>query len=422
MAVKLYHGDIVYTPSADALAVYENSYIAVDSGKVEGIYPVIPEKYKHVECIDYGRQMIIPAFSDLHVHGAQYVQRGIGMDCLLSDWLNNYTFPQEAGFKDLSYAKKCYDAFVDDMICHGTFHVNVFGTIHREATDYLFRKMEEKGMYGFVGKVNMDCNSPEFLIETTEDSLRETEIYLDSHTGSGKVKPILAPRFAPTCSEKLMTGLGKLAAKYHCGVHTHLVESIWEAEEALRCFPGYHSDAEIYERAGLMDHGPSIFAHVIFPTEEDKRIMKKHGSFSVHCPDATTNIIAGIMPLAAMHDEELKIAIGSDVAGGHSIAIYKQIARAVQLSKLKEFYEPDQGRTITLTQAFYHATKEAGSVFGKVGSFEKGYQFNALVIDTMEDSWVPLTAEERLERFCYIGDDRNIRARFIDGKEIHFEN
>ena len=76
--------------------------------------------------------------------------------------------------------------------------------------------------------------------------------------------------------------------------------------------------------------------------------MKKHGSFSVHCPDATTNIIAGIMPLAAMHDEELKIAIGSDVAGGHSIAIYKQIARAVQLSKLKEFYEPDQSQTITL--------------------------------------------------------------------------
>ena len=83
MAVKLYHGDIVYTPSADTLAVYENSYIAVDSGKVEGIYPVIPEKYKHAECIDYGRQMIIPAFSDLHVHGSQYVQRGIGMDCLL---------------------------------------------------------------------------------------------------------------------------------------------------------------------------------------------------------------------------------------------------------------------------------------------------------------------------------------------------
>lgn len=111
------------------LAVYGNSYIAVDSGKVEGIYPVIPEKYKHAECIDYGRQMIIPAFSDLHVHGAQYVQRGIGMDCLLSDWLNNYTFPQESRFKDMDYAKQCYDAFVDDMLRHGTFHANVFATI-----------------------------------------------------------------------------------------------------------------------------------------------------------------------------------------------------------------------------------------------------------------------------------------------------
>ena len=343
------------------------------------------------------------------------------MDCLLSDWLNHYTFPQESQFRDMDYAKESYDAFVDDMLRHGTFHANVFATIHREATDYLFDKMEEKGMYGYVGKVNMDCNSPEFLIEKTEDSLLETEKYLSDHEGSKKVKTILAPRFAPTCSEPLILGLGKLAAKYHCGVHTHLVESIWEAQEALKLFPGYGSDAEIYERAGLMDYGPSIFAHVIFPTAEDKRIMKKHGSLSVHCPDATVNIVAGIMPLQQMASEGLKIAMGSDVAGGHGIAIYRQVARAVQLSKLKEFYEPAESKTITITQAFYHATKEAGSVFGKVGSFEKGYAFNALVIDNMEDSWSKMTAQEKLERFCYIGDDRNIKARYIDGKLLKQE-
>ena len=421
MAVKLYRGDIVYAPSADRLAVYEKSYIAVEDGKIEGIYPVVPEQYKNLECRDFGRGLIIPAFSDLHVHGAQYVQRGIGMDCLLSDWLNTYTFPQESRFRDMRYAKNCYDAFVDDMLRHGTFHANVFATIHREATDYLFRRMEEKGMYGFVGKVNMDCNSPEYLCETTEESLRETEIYLEAHAGSRKVKPILAPRFAPTCSEKLMKGLGKLSAKYGCGVHTHLVESLWEAQEALRLFPGYGSDAEIYERAGMMDNGPSIFAHVIFPSAEDKRILKKHESIAVHCPDATNNIIAGIMPLSALQEDGLNIAVGSDVAGGHGVAVYKQIARAVQLSKLKEFYEPTESKTITLTEAFYHATKVGGSVFGKVGSLEPGYMFNALVIDGMEDSWLPLSAAERLERFCYTGDDRNIKARFIDGEEIFID-
>ena len=393
MAVKIYHGDILFTPAADQLSVYENSYIIVEDGIVSQICEKVPEEYKGIEVVDYGDKLIIPAFSDLHVHGAQYVQRGIGMDCLLSDWLNHYTFPQESRFRDMDYAKESYDAFVDDMLRHGTFHANVFATIHREATNYLFDKMEEKGMYGYVGKVNMDCNSPEFL----------------------------APRFAPTCSEPLILGLGKLAAKYHCGVHTHLVESIWEAQEALKLFPGYGSDAEIYERAGLMDYGPSIFAHVIFPTAEDKRIMKKHGSLSVHCPDATVNIVAGIMPLQQMASEGLKIAMGSDIAGGHGIAIYRQVARAVQLSKLKEFYEPSESKTITITQAFYHATKEAGSVFGKVGSFEKGYAFNALVIDNMEDSWSKMTAQEKLERFCYIGDDRNIKARYIDGKLLKQE-
>ena len=418
MSVNIYHGDILFASSEKELNVFENSYIIVKDGLVEEISPEIPQEYNGVPVTDYGRKLIIPAFSDLHVHASQYVQRGIGMDCLLSDWLNQYTFPQEARFADLSYAEKCYDAFVDDMIRHGTFHANVFATIHREATDYLFSRMEEKGLYGFVGKVNMDCNSPDYLRETTETSLHETEIFLDTHSGSKKVRPILAPRFAPTCSQPLMEGLGVLAKKYHCGVHTHLVESLWEAQEALRLFPGYQSDAEIYERSGLMDHGPSIFAHVIFPGSDDMRILKKHHSVAVHCPDATTNIIAGIMPLARMQEEGVRIALGSDIAGGHGIAIYRQIARAVQLSKLKEFYEPEGNRTITLTQAFYHATKEAGSVFGKTGSFEQGDLFNALVIDSMEDSWMELSAEERLERFCYIGDDRNIRARFIEGKEI----
>ena len=178
MAVKIYHGDILFTPAADQLSVYENSYIIVEDGVVSQICERVPEEYKGAEVVDYGDKLIIPAFSDLHVHGAQYVQRGIGMDCLLSDWLNHYTFPQESRFRDMDYAKESYDAFVDDMLRHGTFHANVFATIHREATDYLFDKMEEKGMYGYVGKVNMDCNSPEFLIEKTEDSLLETEKYL----------------------------------------------------------------------------------------------------------------------------------------------------------------------------------------------------------------------------------------------------
>ena len=163
-----------------------------------------------------------------------------------------------------------------------------------------------------------------------------------------------------------------------------------------------------------------IFAHVIFPEETDLEILKRHGCMSVHCPDATTNITAGIMPVSSLAGQGLSISLGSDIGGGHGVAVYRQVGRAVQLSKMKEFYEPDYKR-ITFADAFYMATAAGGSVFGKMGQLKEGYQFNALVIDGLEDKSLEgtetaHTLPELLERFCYIGDDRNIAVRFLDGK------
>ena len=416
--MEIYHGDILYSENREKLNVYENSYIAVENGLVEGIYAQIPEKFSGVEVTDYGRALIIPAFSDLHVHAAQFIQRGIGMDLLLSDWLNIYTFPQESHFADPSYAEPIYEAYVNDMIRHGTFHACIFTTIHRHSTNILFKKLEEKGLRALVGKVNMDFQSPDYLCETTEESLRETEIFLDEHSGGERVKPILTPRFVPTCSRELLWGLGKLGKKYQVGVQTHVVESRWEAAESLRLFPDCRSDSEIYEKAGLLGNGPSVFAHVIFPTEDDLRVMKEYHCTAVHCPDATNNVIAGIMAVDRLHREGLHLALGSDIGAGQQNGIYRQCAAAVKLSKLKEFYEPELGKTINIADSFYMATKAGGEVFGNVGTFEPGYVFDALVIDNLEDEGHPMTPAQRLERFCYAGDDRNIIARYLNGSFV----
>ena len=417
--MKIYHGDIVDAVSAEELRVRENSYIAVnEEGRIEGIYPILPEKFTGLQVMDFGRGLIIPSFADLHVHASQYIQRGVGMDLLLNDWLNNYTFPQEAKFKDLEYAEPIYEAFTRDLLRHGTFAATVFTTIHRQAANVLVEKMEKGGLFGLVGKVNMDFASPDYLCETVEESLRETEAFLEENSANQRVKAILTPRFAPTCTKELLYGLGKLGKKYGVGLQTHLVESRWEAAESLRLFPDCASDAEIYEKAGLLGNGPAIFAHVIFPTEEDIRIIQKYDAVSVHCPDATNNIIAGIMPVKTLQRQGLRLAMGSDVGGGHGIPVYRQIAKAIQLSKLKEFYEPEEAYTIDIAQGFYMATKVGGSVFGKMGVFEKDYIFNALVLDGLEDLPHRMGPAQRLERFCYIGDDRNIKARFLAGVSI----
>lgn len=410
------HGDILYSPNAEKIESFADHWIVVESGIVSGIFPVLPQQYAGIEQRDYDDKLIIPAFSDLHIHASQYFQRSVGMDKLLFDWLNDYTFPQEARFSDASYARAAYSALIDDFIRHGTFHASLFATKHTDSTGILFDLLEEKGISALVGKVNMDRNSPAFLCETTEESLRETDRFLADHSENGKVRPIITPRFAPTCSEELLRGLGKLAQQYHCPMQTHLVESREQVAFTMGLFPEYGSDAEIYQRAGLMEN-LSILAHVIFPTAGDLKILKQTDSICVHCPDATANITAGIMPLVWLADMGVSIALGSDVGGGHAIPVYRQIARAIQLSKLKQFYEPEQQR-VTLARAFYHATKAGGSVFGNVGAFEKGYRFDALVLERLSDAGYSLSPIERLERFCYIGDDRNIAERYLAGNKL----
>ena len=123
------------------------------------------------------------------------------------------------------------------------------------------------------------------------------------------------------------------------------------------------------------------------------------------------------MPVSGLAAEGLNISLGSDIGGGHGAAVYRQVGRAVQLSKMKEFYEPDY-RRITFANAFYMATTAGGSVFGKMGQLKEGYRFNALVIDGLEDEGARHTIPALLERFCYIGDDRNIVRRFLDGRPV----
>ena len=416
--MRIYHADIVYSGSRDEMIVRKDSYIAVENGAVEGIYDELPEKYAGAPLTDYGNSVMIPAFSDLHVHAPQYPQRGLGMDLLLADWLNTYTFPQEARYADPEYACEVYEAFVNSLIENGTFHACVYGTIHREATSGLLERMEKLKLRAFVGKVNMDIQSPDYLRETPEESLRETEIFLEQYSGNRYAKPIITPRFAPTCSFGLLKGLGLLGRKYHAGVQTHLVESRWEAAEAVRLNPDCTCDTRIYEKAGLLENGPVIAAHFIFPTDEDIRILKEYGGYAVQCPDATVNVIAGIMRTAALSENGVHLGLGSDIAGGHLPGIYTQAARAVQLSKLKAFYEPEGNRSIPFANAFYMATKEGGALFGQVGSLEPGYEFDALVIRDFSDPFRKISPEETVERFCYTGNPADILAGFIHGENV----
>lgn len=415
--ITILKGNIIHTPDSSKLSCHPNSYLVAEDNQIAGIFRELPEKYADVPVSDYGDRLIIPGLCDMHVHAPQFVYRGLGLDLQLMDWLNKYAFPTEARFADENYARIYYKAFADEMAKSGTTRAVVFGTLHVPATEILMEELNERGVAAFVGKVNMDTLSPDYLCETAEQSLLDTERWIvETADRYPLVRPAITPRFIPTCSTEVLEGLGRLAEKYKVPVHSHISEDLGEMSVVRERYPDIPTDGEVYDRFGLLG-GRTVMAHFLYPTKEEMELVAGRGVTIVHCPQSHGNVAAGFSPLRKMLRAGVKVALGSDIAGGCSIGILRAMSDAIYMSKLQWLLSGKQDMFLSVAEAFYLGTMGGGQFFGKVGCFEPGYEFDAVVIDDASLN-VPadrLTLEERVERVIHLGDDRNVIGRYVAG-------
>ncbi len=419
MQTIIIKGNIIHTPTKDKLECIPNGYLVSVDNKIQGIFTELPAQYAGVPVRDYGDALIVPGFCDIHVHAPQYVFRGLGLDLQLMDWLNAYTFPVESRFADPEYARIYYNAFVSDLAKNGTTRAVVFATIHPESTKILMDLMEQKRVGGLVGKVCMDTLSPDYLCETAAESLEATEKWLqETRSAYELVKPTVTPRFIPTCTSELLEGLGALAAKYDVPIHSHISEDLGEMEVSRGRYPEYDNDGVVYDHFGLLND-KTIMAHFIYPTDHELALIRERGVTIAHCPQSHGNVAAGMPSLRRMIDEGLKLGLGSDIAAGCSVSMLRAMSDAIYMSKLVYLASEKKDAFLTVSEALYLATKGGGQIFGKVGSFEEGYELDVNVIDdrSLNVCADKLTLEERIERVIHLGDDRNFIARYTAGVE-----
>ena len=422
--INILKGNVIYTPKFGELKVVKHGYIVVQDNKVVGVYESLPKEYNSLEIHDYGDKIIIPGFVDLHFHAPQLSNRGLGMDKELLPWLESYTFPEEAKYSNLDYAEKAYKKVVKELWKYGTTRSVLFGTIHKDSTNILMDFLDKAGLGAYVGKVNMDRNSPDFYIEETSKSLKDTEEWLEeTHNKYDMVKPIITPRFVPTCTSDLMKGLGELARKYNVPVQSHLSENQGEIDWVSNLHPESSFYGEVYNNYGLFGHQPTIMAHCVHGNDDEIELMAKNNVYVAHSPHSNNNLSSGIAPIRKLVEKGIPVGLASDISGGHAVSMTSVMAAAAQVSRLKWLEMNKEYEALSTPELLYLATKGGGSFFGKVGSFEEGYEFDALVID--DESLKDLnqrTLEERLERYIYIGDDRNIIERYVAGKRIEEPN
>ena len=418
--VFILKGNIIYTESPQEFEVCEHGYLVCGDGKVQGVYRTLPFKYGGIPVTDYGDCLIIPGLVDLHIHAPQYSYRGLGMDMELLEWLEVNTFPEEAKFEYPDYAEKSYRIFAENMRRSATTRACVFATVHREATLLLMDMMEKSGLCTYVGKVNMDRNAPDCLREETEESASETVEWIKDviHRKYQNTLPILTPRFTPSCTDELMEDLKKIQIRYSLPLQSHLSENPGEIAWVKELCPWSEFYGDAYDRFGLFGADcPTVMAHCVYSDDREIARMKENGVFIAHCPESNMNVSSGIAPVRKFLREGLHVGLGSDVAGGSTENLFMAMAHAVQSSKLRWRLQDPSLEALSAAEVFYMATKGGGAFFGKVGSFEPGYEFDAVVLDDSRlKTPLSLDVKSRLERMIYFSDDREIRAKYVRGR------
>ncbi len=417
MKIQIIKGNIISAEEIGRINITEQGYLIAEDGKITGIFRELPPEYADSEIEDYGDALVMQSFADMHLHAPQYPMIGMNMDMPLLQWLNTYTFPTEALFRDNDFARETYRRLAAELAANGTTRVCMFSSIHREATLILMEELEKAGLTGFVGKVCMDRNGGKDYQETTEESVSEMIRWLDECRFE-HIKPVLTPRFTPCCTDELMEALGRAAKENGLPVQSHLSENTGEIRWVAELHPDCRRYWESYRKFGMWNDR-TLMAHCVWSDACERKAMKEAGVWAVHCAASNENLISGFAPVRAMLNEGVRVVLGSDIAGGDHLCMFENVAASIRASKDRRIMDEWKTDFLTVTEAFYLGTSAAAGFFGDAPGFAAGNSLHAIVLD---DSALPdfrlLSVRERFDRCIYRRQKNAVLAVYSEGKMI----
>ena len=406
---------------ASAIEYFEDGLLLVEDGQVvtvgaaESLLPGLSENTRIEDC---SGKLIVPGLVDCHVHYPQIDIIGSYGEQLL-DWLNRYAFPGEMRFADEQHARDVAATFVDELIDNGTTTALVFATVHRHSADAIFEAAAAKGVRLIAGKVLMDTNCPEPLRDSPETAYAESKELIERWHGRSRLGYAITPRFALTSSEAQLEAAGRLAAEYpDVWVHTHLAENHDEVESIAKLFPWSDSYLAVYDRFGLVRER-SVFAHCLHLQDSECQTLAKRGGAAAHCPTSNMFLGSGLFDLRRLRNESIRVGLGTDVGGGTSLSLLKTMREAYKVLHL-------QNQPLPPARAMYLATLGAAEALyldTEIGNFRAGKDADFVVLDpgattiTRHRTATAETLEEILFALIVLGDDRNIAATYLRGKQ-----
>lgn len=410
--------------AADDLHEPQGAVVIGDDGRIiwRGARKALPETYAADPVDDYGGCLILPGFIDAHIHFPQYrMLAAPGKDLL--DWLNRFTFPEEARYGDGDYAAAAAEKFLDRLAANGTTSAMVFSSVHKQCADALFAAGEKRRMAILTGKTMMDRDVPEAVRDTAEAGARDSEALYQKWHRRDRLRYVISPRFAVTSSEAQLRVAGELMQSLpDAPMQTHLSESPGELARIRALYPNDKDYTDVYDRFGLLS-ARSVFAHGVHLSERECERLSETESIVAHCPTSNMFLGSGLMSMGHLGkaSRPVRLALGTDVGGGTSYSMLTTLGAAYKVQMLTG-YRPSG---VELFRMATRGNAEALALADEAGSLDIGKWADIVVIDpTATDvlasrQELSQSLEDSLFALAILGDDRAIRATYVAGRKLH---
>ncbi|MBX5159889.1 guanine deaminase [Rhizobium sp. NZLR1b] len=399
----------------------EDGGLLVEDGLIAAVDSYADVKAKAAEGtaeIDHRPHLILPGFIDMHLHFPQ-MQVIASYAANLLEWLNTYTFPEECRFVETAHAERIATHFYDELIRHGTTTAVAYCSVHKTSADAFFAEAIKRNMRMVGGKVMMDRNAPQGLLDTPEMGYDETRQVIADWHGKGRNHVAITPRFAITSTPAQMEATSALAREFpDLHIQTHLSENHDEIKFTCELYPDAIDYTDIYARYGLL--GPkSLFGHAIHLSEREADVMSEAGAVAVHCPTSNLFLGSGLFPLKALvrREKPVRIGVATDIGGGSSYSMLKTMDEAYKIQQLL-------GERLNPLESYYLMTRgnaEALSLANRIGTLEPGTEADLVVLDAAATPAMALKMEvvktlpEELFLLQTMGDDRAIAETYVAG-------
>ncbi|HAV35603.1 MAG TPA: guanine deaminase [Massilia sp.] len=402
----------------DALVVLADGKIA-DIGPADQLGPRLPAG---TEVAHYKDAIISAGFIDTHIHYPQ-TQMVAAFGEHLLEWLNKYTFVVEQQFAGEEHSRHIARVFLRELLRCGTTTAAIYCTVHPQSVDALFEESTRFNTRMVAGKVMMNRNAPEALLDTTERGYRESSELIQRWHGKGRQVYCITPRFAPTSTEDQLAACGALYRENPgTYVQTHLCENKDEIAWVLSLFPERKSYLDVYAHAGIV--GPrSIYGHGIHLTEDDFATCHQTGAALAHCPTSNFFLGSGLFRLfdAKKAARPVRVGLGTDIGAGTSFSQLQTLNEAYKVAEMND-------TKITSIQAFYLATRGSAEALyfdDRIGTVAPGYEADLVVLDPRSTPLLAMRSEycsdiaEQLFVLMMLGDDRAVRATYVAGEMVY---